>query len=323
MNNTMNNTMKISEERLERVKSLLVHDTRLARYCGSEYRDGSVTEVNVAGPSASYGNFEYIEERGKVKEALATLYDEPEHDLYLFPPNAGGSDYSPGSLTTRANYEVLKSELEDTGALVDVYGGHGTFAIAVSVKWLLTDDEEEYNDQRDNILTILESLGDAMLLDDSTYAELFGEAQDDAWEDWACSDFISVLENWYDCELDIDSEPANADNPNSMGYFRQLFEEVAQRVNAEWINEEGTSVYIDVKKIAGDVTSEELEPFVREERIRVFQNKNWHSFGTHKLGSFTCDTDLYQDVYSLIGDAVSASKDEVESEGNTYTWEFI
>lgn len=213
------------------------------------------------GGSASYGNFEYVNGYGIGNAAVLCLNDIAENyndvadgykDLYLFPRHTCGSDYS-GSTVERSNYRVLLEEYRDLA--VDVYGGHGTYAVAFSVKTLLTDSgDPDTEDRKDQLLDALECLEDSPLLSDDDLMHLEMEQQREAWTSWASRDFVQALEKRFEVELD--------------GYTDDdlwaLFCDVADEANEYWECGEGWSMWIDVEAVAGHVEDYDIADWIVE-----------------------------------------------------------
>ena len=106
------------------------------------------------------------------------LSRSPKNGKYFVPALLSGSDYS-GQLVHRSNYEVWKEKFasgEDKW-WCDVSGGHGTYAIVISLERVPEEDEEEAGE-------ILGALEQYPLIDEDHHSHLEMESQEEAWKDW-------------------------------------------------------------------------------------------------------------------------------------------
>ena len=148
---------------------------RICRFDGSEYVPGAGNHWRTfdridAGDSASYGDF------------------TPDVDgAYFLSDFLSGSDYS-GCLVERANYREFLEQFGELDGVHEVYGGHGTYAVAVRID-ALTDEMAE----------LFAGLEDYPLIDDESHSELEMEAAEEAWDSWARSDFCRAVESQF-CE---------------------------------------------------------------------------------------------------------------------------
>ncbi len=102
---------------------------RICRFDGSEYIGGPGNHWRTfdsidAGDSASYGDF-----------------TNDVDGAYYLSDFLSGSDYS-GCLVERANYREFLEEFGECDGVHEVYGGHGTYAVAVRID-ALTDEMAE------------------------------------------------------------------------------------------------------------------------------------------------------------------------------------
>jgi len=125
---------------------------------------------------ASYGR---LERAGKAEST-----DDPATDctLFIVPGILSGSDYS-GSSVELSNYRTFLESWRNVPGVVDLHGGHGTYAIAIRL------DVCEAG-----ILQALEALDDYPVLDDDAMGEVEAEQDREAWESWARDDFKRELE---------------------------------------------------------------------------------------------------------------------------------
>ncbi len=224
---------------------------RVCRFHGSIYRPGpgshwETLEDPEAGDSASYSDF----------------VADPE-GRYFLSDFLSGSDYS-GCLVERANYRDFLEDYGDRDGVHEVYGGHGTFAIAVRIDAI---DED--------MAAVLDSLEDYPLISDETHGELELEAQNEAWDSWARGDFVAGLEARFsedgfgELVFVPDGEPKTQGRLFGTGErpkpedledaVVRLFETARETANAYWEIETGGGAHIDVDRVCDAVTADMLE----------------------------------------------------------------
>jgi hypothetical protein len=170
----------------------------------------------------------------------------PDDALFIVSTYTSGSDYSHSSLVEKSNYEVFKEEFEDVQgqAWWDVYGGHGTFGIAVRA-----DLDVEHTDLRgDEIIEFFAALEDYPIADEDHHSNLEMETTNEEWENWAAGDFARELEKLFP---NVDLEDVDKDE------FRSFFEDVREAANEYW-ESEGMGMYISVERVANKATFEDL-----------------------------------------------------------------
>ena len=162
---------------------------------------------------------------------------------YLLPNYLSGSDYS-GTLVERSNY---KKWSEDFAAGEGVWwgstsGGHGTFGIIVDLDAIPADINDE-------VIEFFDGLSSYPVADDDLHSEMEVEAQNEAWESWARSDFKKALEKKFDVDLDeVDGEK-----------LFELFRDATDRSNTYWENEQGDSMYIDLDRVVKKINEEDVK----------------------------------------------------------------
>jgi len=193
-------------------------------------------------------------------------------DSFFVVDYASGSDYS-GDLVEQSNYRVIlglveSAELEENRDYITYTGGHGTFALAIRVGALVATGNEDTDGWLESILETIYGLEDYPLADESDHSEMELEAQNEAWEDYARSEFKTELSKYFhaqyfDCsasqysivqEMLEDTDWITDDFANSIAW------EMANYANVYWVNEQGDSMYLDVE----EMVSRGLEP-----------NKHW------------------------------------------------
>lgn len=162
---------------------------------------------------------------------------------YFAPSYLGGSDYS-GTLVERSNYRVFCDTFE-TGQGVwwsALYGGYGTFGVLVDPARIPSDIVAE-------VAEWLAGLDDYPLADEDEHSELEMEAQNDAWEHCYRRDFVKELETQHDCDLsDVTPDAVYG-----------LFSDAQDRANVYWENQGGSDMYIDLERVTGKVTADEVK----------------------------------------------------------------
>lgn len=187
----------------------------------------------VADGDISYGDLEYIG------------WDY-EGALYILVPHCDGADYA-GCTVTLANYRAFLRDFR-YDFVHKVYGGHGTYAIALCVEGLLACDKDTFEE----VVDVFRGLADYPVVDEDTLFQIEMEQADEAWNMWAQDDFVHAIEARFNVEIDALG-----------GTFRALFEECAERANCHWESEGmGPNVHIDVDEVASCVTWDDIKRFV-------------------------------------------------------------
>ena len=143
-----------------------------------------------------------------------------------------GSDYNGGTVHL-ANYKTLEKMCEELSEehgqfWVTAYGGHGTYAIFFNV--YTTPDE---------IVEVLEGLDNYPSVDDEALSELEQEQSDEAWNNWAESDFKTGLEQKFS---------GNADDVSSEDLYA-CFHEAMEKSNSYWEDQSGSGMWVDIKRV--------------------------------------------------------------------------
>lgn len=188
--------------------------------------DETDADADVCGvSSASYGRLD-----------RATC-DDADDDVgaYVVPDVLSGSDYS-GSSVERANARAFLESFRDVLGVVDLHGGHGTYAVAVRLD--IVDAE---------VLETLERLTDYPVVDDDTLAEVESEMDAEAWDGWARDDFRRALCARFGCNLDDVEDSIVAD------VFREACD-----ASGTYFESDGADRYVDVDKVASACTLERL-----------------------------------------------------------------
>ena len=194
---------------------------------------------------------------------VAMVRERPE-DCWYMPKLCCGSDYS-GSLVHRSNADVLARIAHEAGVpeglVVEVYGGYGTFAIAIR------GDVDAIE-----VIEALGALSDYPLLDEMDHSEKEMEAQDSAWDNGGFglrADFVRVLEKRVASDdPDVEDPEIDLAAPHVRDMVDDLFEHARERANEYWVNEQGPDMWIDVGAVADEVTDEEIAELVAASKPR-------------------------------------------------------
>ena len=148
-----------------------------------------------------------------------------------------GSDYSGGTVHLN-NYNQLcemARELEEEHGnqfYVTAHGGHGTYAIFFNV--YTTPDE---------IVEALAALDDYPSIDDESLSELEQEQSEEAWNNWAESEFRKGLEAKFTGDA---SEVSDED-------LYACFHEAMEASNSYWQDQQGSGMWVDIKRVLAKV----------------------------------------------------------------------
>ncbi len=165
--------------------------------------------------------------------SLRRLYahETPEPTDFVLPELMSGSDYA-GESVTVSNHRVFLDMFKAVPGVFDVYGGAGTYAIAIRRDAL--DNEE--------IADVLRRLEDYPVLDEDDHSYVESEAESEAWDSWACSDFRRMLADKYgDWIHDLTDD-----------FLFCVFHAMAETANVYWENEQGNGAWIDLDRIMAD-----------------------------------------------------------------------
>jgi len=147
---------------------------------------------------------------------------------------AQGSDYSGGTVTLN-NYNQLLEMAKKSGC--DCYetisSGHGGYHIFFNV--YTTPDE---------IVEALAALDDYPSIDDKSLSELEQEQSEEAWNNWAESEFRKGLESKFTGDA---SEVSGED-------LYACFHEAMEESNSYWQDQQGSGMWVDIKRVLAKVT---------------------------------------------------------------------
>lgn len=166
----------------------------------------------------------------------------PLPDDYLWSDLLAGSDYA-GEALTRSNHAVFIEEYGTVDGVLDVYGDYSTYGVLI---------RREVYDSNESIRETLARLDSYPVLDEDHMSQVETDAENDAWESWACADFKRELAKRFPESEDV------IDDMDS-GTLRELLETTSDGAGIYWENETGNSAYIDLEKIAAAVDLAALE----------------------------------------------------------------
>lgn len=170
-------------------------------------------------------------------------HDDKKGNLFI-PALLSGSDYS-GSLVEKSNNKAFQEEFAsgDREWWTDAPGGHGTFAIVI-------DMDKVPDDISDDVAEFFQKLEDYPLADEDLHSQMEHEAENEAWENWAKADFKKALERRFDIDLDEEKIPEDK--------IYEVYHQAMDKGNVEWVNEQGSDMYIDIERLVRNVPREML-----------------------------------------------------------------
>lgn len=213
-------------------------------------RAGNVwqTESHTAYVKRHYGDLENLSRYDKSPlrsrpEFLATA--ENESLMVYVPAILGGSDYSGGSVT-RANFNVFADKFKASKGETwwELYGGHGTYAIAIAAHCWNSD-----------MIEFFERLADYSCADEDELAEVEREAEDEAWENWIASDFAHGLKARFSDHEDAIDDVERED-------LRKLLSTAMERANEYFEHESGGGVCLRLENVIAAVNDDDIAALV-------------------------------------------------------------
>ena len=169
-----------------------------------------------------------------------------------------GSDYS-GSFVEKSNHKELLEQFGKLPGVHELSGDMGTYGLVFHVPTVMTWDESP----RTTLIEILRGLEGYSLIDEEAHSMMEFEAQTEAWDDWARSDFEREIAKAYDFDS-IEVLDADA--------FVRFFEKARERANEYWEAESGGNVYIRLERIVDKMTDPDIGLLLRDKVIEVVFN---------------------------------------------------
>lgn len=214
-------TQEQKEQVIEAIESFKITDTiRINEYLGD------LSEVN---GYINYGDAYYI---SWWKPSVDCEFD----NIILEVSPCGG--HSGSGSVNKANHKVFIDSFGELDGVYESQGGMGTYAVFIKPELLLNKEVYE----------TLAALTDYPCLDDMVHSEMENEAQDEAWDNWARSEFERSLErDFYLENLDYENKD-----------LKKVFDLGRSRSHEEWHEESDGEMYIDVGAIASTITIQDL-----------------------------------------------------------------
>ena len=183
------------------------------------------------------------------------LDTDPVSPKYIMPDMLSGSDYS-GSAVERANFQTFLAEFGDLPGVHRVFGGHGTYAVAVAAKTYQVARRAPAASHHALVARLAEmyealvALEEYPVLDDEALYDIEREWQDEAWGSTICGDYLSALASRIadlagEHDVDADIEWLAVDD----GEVRRTFETTAADAGVYWESEH-SSAWIDAEAVA-------------------------------------------------------------------------
>lgn len=187
-----------------------------------------------------------ITSHGSIKQSEIANYTT--NKVYYVPNAACGSDYS-GNLLEVSNYNVLRDDYGTIDGVIMLHDNYGTFAIAFRLD--VIEKNEELQD-------ILKGIRHYPLISSDELEHLEQEEQERAWTDWAKDDYTTAIRNKIDPDDKHKTEKVGLINNLSENDLATMFYKAQEASNEYWVNEEGSSMWIDVEKLAEHTDLTEL-----------------------------------------------------------------
>ena len=174
------------------------------------------------------------------------IKDMDIEESLITSPYITGSDYS-GNTVELSNYEVFKEQFGELPGVYTVYGGYGTFSMAISVKWLLNPCNEE---KADEILECLRDLSRYPVIDDDHLSNMECDKE-----------YEYITEEWhYDLNRELKKQLGIEITVFDKDKLWTLYREWSERSNTYPDFEDNGWPYIDTKRlvkshVGGDLTN--------------------------------------------------------------------
>lgn len=149
--------------------------------------------------------------------------------FYSMPDTLSGSDYS-GSMYNESNHRVFLAEHGDVPGIYDVWGGYGSFGVAIRLDALTNED----------IKRDLETMEEYGILSDEDYYELQNGYIKTNWEEYVRDDFLKQIRK---------SDSFLSDLKISKPKLLELFQECTDETGEAWEKEGPHQVFISLDKI--------------------------------------------------------------------------
>ena len=183
-------------------------------------------------------------------EDLARLYygdlkplskgQKPEPTDFLLPGLLTGSDYCDSGSVEVSNHRVFLERYGKLPNVHDVYGGYGTFAVAIRRDSITEEMQAD-----------LDGLEDYCILDEEDHSEVEMEAENDAWANGYRSDFRKALAKEFPT---LEDEVNDLDNDALQTVFYKLMD----RTNTYWEHESGNNAFVRIERVVEGATEQDI-----------------------------------------------------------------
>lgn len=173
---------------------------------------------------------------------LKSPKDEEPHATWAEFPYTAHGDYVGHADVGAANYRVFKDDYSEHKDIAFISGDYGFQAVIYNTE---TKDEE--------ILDILKKIKDYPLIDEDLHSEVTMEWENEAWDNWARSDFKSELHKLFPDLEDV------IDDISDDGIWT-IFHDACEEANEYWACET-SGAWIDIKRVAAKVTAEDINKY--------------------------------------------------------------
>ncbi len=190
----------------------------------------------------------YIENLIIVNNFLKDFDNYDVSQVWIIHKYFNSGDYV-GSAVERSNTIAFLDEYKDRSGIKPVYGGYGFTSVAISLSWLLDPIHQETTEE---ILEIFKDFSKYPLISEDAFSQVEQELCDSSWECCFEDDFTSAL-----IKASLIAED------DELSDIRSFFEEMAARADINWINESGTSMFIDVDEVVKQITKEDILPYIQ------------------------------------------------------------
>lgn len=170
--------------------------------------------------------------------------DRIEADDILDLKYMSGSDYSGGSVT-RANYESFMEEFGEVPGVISLFGSHGSYGVGVRIEAVSPE-----------MIEVFEKLKNYPVIDEDKVSEVEMEWQDEAWKNWARSDFLRALNDKFP-ELEDQIEALAEQKEGEGDALYGLFEEAREKANVYW-ESENAGMHIDIERVVAKVDENDI-----------------------------------------------------------------
>jgi hypothetical protein len=200
----------------------LIEGKRVCRY--SSYRDTDPTDLG----RLSYGDLKPLEK-----------HQTPEDTDFFTSDYLSGSDYCSSGSVEVSNHRVFLEKYGELPNVHDVYGGYGTFAVAVRLDSITPEMLEDFA-----------ALENYPVLNDEDHSEVEMEAENEAWENCYRSDFTRELSKAFPEHEDTIASWSNEQ-------VDTLFYALMERTNTYWEHESGNNAYVHLERVIKGATEQD------------------------------------------------------------------